>query len=82
MSDQVEGFKLLEGHTADCFAKAESERTFVLPDGFENRNAIGHRGGSWTWFRFHCNDPNCPAIMGVRWDVLARFVGTRGGHDA
>lgn len=79
---RAEGFKLLTPHSDDCFCKDNPETAFVLPNGMTDRNKIGHRRGSWTWFRFRCNDGNCPAEMGVRWDVLARFVGTRGGTDA
>jgi hypothetical protein len=69
-----DGFKLLEGHSPDCFCRDKLDEAFVSHGGFTNRAKNGRKGGSWSWHVFRCNDPKCPAEMGVRWDVMARTL--------
>jgi hypothetical protein len=70
----LDGFKLDVPHSEDCLA-VTAPRPFVLHDGVEwRRDKRGRRGGSRMWHRFRCNDPKCPSIVLVRWDVLADVV--------
>jgi hypothetical protein len=51
------------------------EVSFIVHVGLDfQRNRLGHKRGSTTWHTFRCNDPNCPAVAGVRWDVLEAFI--------
>lgn len=76
MSD---GFKLETPHAKDCIlAERDDPIRFIVTDrnhpiDFRLRRN-GTRGGSTMWWRFVCNDINCPARLLVRWDVLAEFV--------
>lgn len=71
-------FKQLGEHREGCFMCCHSDgldpETFIVEDGFEYRDRLGRRGGRHYWTRFRCNDPDCEAVMLVRWDALARFV--------
>lgn len=70
------GFKLLYPHRDDCWCKDDPDGlVFIVEDGIDHRrDKIGRQGGSTSWTRYRCNDPNCGAVALVRWDVLSRFV--------
>lgn len=81
LNEKAIGFKLDVPHAPDCFIEGTA-RAFVLCDGGEfDRDKLGRRNGHTLWHRFRCNDPSCPAIMLVRWDVLSDFIdaGSGGG---
>jgi len=70
-----QGFILSEPHAPDCFCLAKKKDDFVVYDGWESRDRIGRKNsGVCWWHRFKCNDPDCPAVALVRWDVLKEFV--------
>lgn len=92
MPRQGEGFRRLWRHRDGC----PFEWHAVHPDGDRevaltafavynrtrrdlNRNGVGR--GSSTFHEFKCNGADCPAVMRVRLDVLARFVTTAGGSQ-
>ena len=67
-------FKLLIPHREGCWTEGDEYR-FIVGDGTEwNLRTDGRRGGSNSWKRYRCNDPNCPSIALVRWDALSAFV--------
>lgn len=74
-----EGFKLEVDHRPDCFLKDDPAPFIVLDrakGGYDfSRRRNGARGGGTLFFRFVCNDPDCPARMLVRWDVLSKWIG-------
>lgn len=56
-------------HKKDCLLR-DDPAPFVLFDGIDwclNKNGVG-KGGS-SFYRFRCNDPDCPASLRV--DILA-----------
>jgi hypothetical protein len=74
-------FKQTVPHREGCHMCQHSSgldpETFIVRDKSEWRDCIGRkrrRGEGHEWIRFKCNDYNCPAVMLVRWDALARFV--------
>jgi hypothetical protein len=81
---QPEGVKLFTPHRDGCHAAPDPEHlVFIVHQGVTfDRKINGHRGGSTMWHAFRCNDPFCPAEAGVRWDVLAAFIGNLGDEEA
>lgn len=70
-----EGFRLFVPHKHDCFVRDEPFPFVVYDEVTFSHNKNGVARGHTCWHTFKCNDPFCPARMGVRWDVLAEFVG-------
>lgn len=71
-----DGIVIFEPHYDGCWL-ADDPAPFVLHDGADyNRDKRGRKNsGSRMWHRFRCNDPDCPAIVGVRYDVLSAWIG-------
>lgn len=73
-----EGFRREGEHRRGCLAEDDEDGiVFVIttkPPYVFNRRRNGHRKGHTMWWQFTCNDPDCDAILLVRWDKLARFI--------
>lgn len=83
LADKVDGFVLDGRHREGCWCEHnEDGLTFIVLDKTIFRDKLGRKSAaSQMWFPFRCNDPDCGARMLVRWDVLSRFVTSRGGTD-
>jgi hypothetical protein len=70
--------KLLVEHRPGCWCKDDPEGiVFIVARGQTMLDSLGRRngsGGGQTWFKYRCNDPNCPAILAVRWKTIARAI--------
>lgn len=70
----IPGVKQIVAHRAECWCENEP-LSFICHRGMDfGRDVLGRRGGSRAWHRFICNDPACPAVVIVRWDVLAGWI--------
>lgn len=69
----MDGYKQLGDHRDGCLALGRGDGVpFVMNDGHEwALDRLGRKGGSQMWHRFKCNDTRCPAVMLVRWDIIA-----------
>lgn len=69
------GFRLDRPHRESC-PLADDPEAFVVLDGMDWRSQ-GSRSGKTAFYRFGCNDPDCPAVLAVRAALLIDFLADR-----